>query len=179
MPEYEAFNISASSYAPASLSTVGLYRQNCSNSRGCAIKAIIKGIERGYPPHRRGGKLGSKGLKFYEDLLQTIKPHKIPLIEEFEMEDIRGPESKPPTVRPGKIAQKLQDYEAEDYEPEGLEGEILMAYGPTPPLKILLRLLTEHGNQAHAFGRGIFVSSSDGKKIIPATLRAVMEYLGY
>src|SRR5271157_126662 len=38
---------------------------------------------------------GSKGLKFYEDLLKTIKPHKMPFIAEFEMEDISRPESKP------------------------------------------------------------------------------------
>lgn len=49
---------------------------------------------------------GLKGIQYYEDEFKkwphALKPAKVPYIEEFEMEDLRRPESKPPTLRPGR-----------------------------------------------------------------------------
>lgn len=68
----------------------------------------------------------------------------------------------------------------EDYEPQGLEEEIELRHGPKPSIERLLKVLNEHGIRGHAFRHGIYVVDSSGeKKIIPATLQAVMSYLGY
>lgn len=67
----------------------------------------------------------------------------------------------------------------QDYQPEGLQDEVLMNYGPTPPVERLLHILKQHGIRGHAFGRGIYVYDGGEKKIIPANLTSVMSYLGY
>ncbi len=69
---------------------------------------------------------------------------------------------------------------SEDYEPQGLQDEVLMQHGPKPSVQHLLNILREHGVKGHAFGRGISVLDAGGvKSIIPATLKSVMKYLGY
>lgn len=82
-----------------------------------------------------------------------------------------------------KASLSIDDFDldkvSEDYEPEGLQDEILLNYGPKPPINVLLKILMEHGVKCHAFGNGISVLVDGEKKIIPATLKSVMSYLGY